>query len=132
VWGWTRDVCIEMIEAVGLQAPPKSSCTFCPAMKAHEVEALPVEKLLEIVIMEANASPNLRTVKGLWRGKSMTDFVRSEKLVPEWLVDHIWEKWGADERFIQDDVSSEEHIERAINAYLKLADWNGGVEEEAA
>jgi len=36
-WGWDRAACVRVIEAVGLPVPRKSSCTFCPSMKKHEI-----------------------------------------------------------------------------------------------
>jgi hypothetical protein len=36
-WGWDRERAIEEIQKAGLPVPHKSSCTFCPAMKKHEV-----------------------------------------------------------------------------------------------
>jgi hypothetical protein len=39
-WGWDREGCQAAIAAEGLPVPPKSSCFFCPAMKAWELEEL--------------------------------------------------------------------------------------------
>ena len=36
-WGWARDDCIQQIEAAGLPQPGKSSCFFCPSMRAEEI-----------------------------------------------------------------------------------------------
>ena len=100
-WGWHRFECARQIQAAGLPVPPKSSCYFCPAMKKHEVSELPTDKLRRIVIMEANASPFLRKVKGLWRGRRMTDFIRAESLLPAAEIDALWAKWSAPERLIK-------------------------------
>lgn len=59
LWGWDRERCKREIAAAGLPVPPKSSCFFCPAMKAWEVEELPVELLRRIVVLEARAKPRL-------------------------------------------------------------------------
>jgi hypothetical protein len=99
-WGWHRIECARQIELAGLPVPPKSSCFFCPAMRKHEVAELPTDKLRRIVIMEANASVTNRTVKGLWRSKSMTDFIRAEGLLAAEVIDAIWAKWSAPERLI--------------------------------
>lgn len=39
-WGWTREDCQRVIAEAGLPVPPKSSCYFCPAMKAWEIRDL--------------------------------------------------------------------------------------------
>jgi hypothetical protein len=52
-WGWDRDRCAREIEAAGLPVPSKSSCYFCTAMKPWEVDELPADKLMRIVIIEA-------------------------------------------------------------------------------
>lgn len=89
-WGLDRIGCAGIItQHMKLPLPHKSSCFFCPAMKQWEVMALPQEKLEQIVIMEALAAPNLDTVEGLWRTTTktkpgrMTDFIKSQKLLPE-------------------------------------------------
>ena len=89
-WGLNRMGCADVIaNYMHLPVPHKSSCFFCPAMKPIEVEALPQDKLEQIVIMEALAAPKLQTVEGLWRKSTktrpgrMTDFIREKKLLPE-------------------------------------------------
>lgn len=89
VWGLDRADCMTLIASVGLPVPPKSSCFFCPAMKQHEVLALPKDKLIKIVAIEYNAQPNLRIVAGLWRGKRMTDFILVHGLLTQAEVDEI-------------------------------------------
>jgi hypothetical protein len=111
VWGWHRIECARQIALAGLPVPPKSSCFFCPAMKAAEVEALPVDKLRRIVIMEANASINLDTVVGLWRSKRMTDHIRAKGLLPSEDIDALWTKWSSPSRLITiKEVASEDVI----------------------
>lgn len=113
VWDWTREDCMAAIQEAGLPVPPKSSCFFCPAMKADEVRALPAEKLRRLVIMEANAFPNLEKVAGLWRGKRMTDFIRAEGLLPGAEVDALWAHWSGPERLITDPAASSEEVVRS-------------------
>jgi hypothetical protein len=94
-WGWDRSACEDRIRAEGLPVPLKSSCVFCTAMKPHEVRALPEYWLRVIVLIEARASPRLRTVEGLWRRSTkskpgrMTDFIRMERLLPDAEIDGI-------------------------------------------
>lgn len=52
-WGWNRERCVAEIIAAGLPVPSKSSCYFCTAMKPWEVDELPADKLMRIVILEA-------------------------------------------------------------------------------
>jgi len=57
-WGWDREECERQILAAGLPLPPKSSCTFCPAMRREEVIELKREepdKFRRGVAMEINA-----------------------------------------------------------------------------
>lgn len=95
-WGWDRAACARRIEAAGLPVPPKSSCFLCGAMKPDELRALPAWCLRLVVLVEARAAPRLRTVEGLWRSSTktrpgrMTDFIRSEGLLPPDEVDAIW------------------------------------------
>ena len=102
-WGWDRERCMEEIRREGLPVPPKSACTFCPAMKPYELRCLKMRHLIEIVIMEARAAPRLRRIQGLWRNGCkgtrgaekrpgrMTDFIRQEGLLPPDLIDHLIE-----------------------------------------
>jgi hypothetical protein len=99
--GWTRDDCIARIKAAGLPVPPKSACFMCGAMKPWELHTLPKAQLRRIVLLEARAAPRLRNVDGLWRkpvkGKRgatprpgrMTDYIRSEGLLPPDEIDEI-------------------------------------------
>lgn len=100
-WGWDREECGRQIERAGLEPPPKSSCFFCPAMKTHEVRALPHDELTRIVKMEARAKPRLSEIQGLWgngikgvrggdkRPGAMTEFIRQEKLLSGDLIDEL-------------------------------------------
>lgn len=83
-WHMDRDACVRFIETeMDIPVPHKSSCFYCPSLKAEELRALPVGRLEQIVLMEAIAAPNLIVIKGLWRNKRMTDFIRAEKLLSE-------------------------------------------------
>lgn len=69
-WGWDREACEAVIRRHGLPVVAKSSCTFCPAMKPHELIDLfdtEPDKFLEAMQLEARALPGLEKVEGLWR-----------------------------------------------------------------
>ena len=72
-WGWDREACIRAIEAVGLPQPGKSSCFFCPSMRAEEIidlrEHYP-DLFRRALALEDNARANLKTVQGLGRNYS--------------------------------------------------------------
>lgn len=72
-WGWDREACIRAIEAAGLPQPGKSSCFFCPSMRAVEIidlrERYP-ELFRRALALEDNARANLKTVRGLGRNYS--------------------------------------------------------------
>jgi len=83
-WVWGRDECREAVERVGLEAPRKSACWFCPATKKHEVLALAAERteLFERAVgMEHNAQSRggLKTVRGLGRSWSWEALVEADK-----------------------------------------------------
>ena len=62
-WGWTRDDCIRQIEAAGLPQPGKSSCFFCPSMRAEEIIRLRdhhPDLFRRAIALEDNARPNLK------------------------------------------------------------------------
>jgi hypothetical protein len=97
--GMTRQDCEEAITAAGLPLPGKSSCTFCASMHPEEIDELLPDELWRIVILEAHASPNLKTIKGLWgHDGRMTDYIVMRGLLPAVLVAEVWAKWAADER----------------------------------
>ena len=94
-WGLDRQGCIDLIRDEGEPVPPKSSCFFCPAMKPHEVDELPEDKLMRIVKMELRAAPRLTTVQGLWRTAtkkkpgSITEYIRERGLLSPSQIDEI-------------------------------------------
>jgi hypothetical protein len=73
-WGWTREICKEMIREAGLPVPPKSSCVFCPNQKPEEVlhELTPEERGM-IMRVECTGEPFNREVHGLWRKPRKSD-----------------------------------------------------------
>jgi len=81
-WKWNRERCLAEIAAAGLPVPSKSSCYFCTAMKPWEVDELPTDKLMRIVILEARTKqrhldyaekkgwpngPGVPLTAGIWR-----------------------------------------------------------------
>ena len=64
-WGWDREACVRAIEAAGLPQPGKSSCFFCPSMRAEEIidlrEHYP-ELFRRALALEDNARANLKTM----------------------------------------------------------------------
>ena len=77
-WGMDRAACERSIRAAGLPVPVKSACFFCPASKKGEIVALGRDHprlLRRALAVEANAKPNLTTVKGLGRSFAWADFV---------------------------------------------------------
>jgi hypothetical protein len=68
-------------------------------MRPEEVDELHPEELWLIVILEAHAQVNLRTIRGLWgHGERMTEYIVRRGLLPKPLVDETWQKWSAPER----------------------------------
>lgn len=55
-WGWNRARCIAEIETAIGAAPPKSSCTYCGAMKKPELLELPKDKLMRALLIETVAA----------------------------------------------------------------------------
>lgn len=102
-WGWDRNACVARIAAEGLGPVEKSACFYCVAMRPAEVRALPPAQLRQVVLIEARARPRLRNIEGLWRKRvqgrrgaearpgSMTEFIRTEGLLPTAEVDAIAE-----------------------------------------
>jgi hypothetical protein len=73
-----RAACERTIRDAGLPVPPKSSCWFCPASKKDEIIWLSQHhpRLLDRALaLEANAKPNLTTVRGLGRSFAWGDFL---------------------------------------------------------
>ena len=72
-WGWDRAACQQAIEDAGLPQPGKSSCFFCPSMRAEEIIYLRdhhPDLFRRAIALEDNARPNLKTVQGLGRNYS--------------------------------------------------------------
>lgn len=83
-WGWGRSECITAIRKEDLPLPGKSSCFFCPAMKAAEIRALKVQHpdLMDRAIrMEENAE--LTNAKGLGRTFSWKSVIATDDMFPE-------------------------------------------------
>jgi hypothetical protein len=77
-WGMDRAACERSIRGAGLPVPPKSSCFFCPASKKAEILWLREHhpRLLDRALrIEANAKPNLTSVRGLGRSFAWADFL---------------------------------------------------------
>ncbi len=77
-WGMDRAACERAIRDAGLPVPPKSSCFFCPASKRAEILWLREHHprlLARALAVEANARPNLTSVKGLGRSFAWADWL---------------------------------------------------------
>ena len=97
--GLNRADCEQRIAAAGLPSPGLSSCVFCASMRPEEVDELNPEELWLIVILEAHAQVNLHTIRGLWgHGERMTEYIVRRGLLPQPLVDEVWQKWSTPER----------------------------------
>ena len=78
-WGWGRPECLSAIRRAKLACEwPKSSCFFCPAMKKHEIRALPESLKERAIAIERNAAPNLQTVAGLGRTFNWEQFLKND------------------------------------------------------
>jgi len=83
-------------------------------MQPDEVDELPPSLLRQIVILEANASPNLRIIRGLWQEERITDYIRASGLLPEAEIDVLWAAWSGHDRpgndlaLLADDVLNRE------------------------
>ena len=81
-WEMDREDCIKSIESVGLRAPGKSSCFFCPSMRVFEIKDLQktAPHLYRLAIaLEENAA-GMTSVKGLGRKKKWSDIVKQQTL----------------------------------------------------
>jgi hypothetical protein len=105
--GLDRVGCEAAIAEADLPSPGLSSCVFCAAMHPEEIDALHLEELWLIVILEAHAQINLKKIRGLWgHGERMTEYIPSaslrtglrRELLPAALVTEVWAKWSAVER----------------------------------
>jgi hypothetical protein len=77
-WGITREECIRIIAQEGLPQPGKSACFYCPATKKPEIVQLGYDHpdlLKRALVMERQALPGLKTVKGLGRRFSWIEYV---------------------------------------------------------
>lgn len=77
-----RFECIKTIIDAGLPIPPKSSCTFCPSTKPHEIIDLyenNIKEFYDAIEMERNAKDNLLNIKGLGRDFSWWDLILAYK-----------------------------------------------------
>lgn len=131
-WGWTRADCEARIEAAGLPRFQKSSCFMCGSMRSEELRALPPQLHRLIVLLEARAKPRLRNIDGLWRkpiqGKrgatprpgSMTEFIRSEGLLPSDEIDEIIALAPQDLLAWQDAVAQIETARPAMSEWVRL------------
>lgn len=78
-WGWDNEACLKYLRELNLPIPGKSSCFFCPNMRAWEIRALKEtepDKFERALAMERNAKPSLTTIKGLGRDWSWEDLNR--------------------------------------------------------
>lgn len=68
-WG-----CVQLISAVGLPVPPKSSCFFCPNRRVKEVMNLPTELKMRGMLIEtvAMSSPGWRGEAAIAKGLGRT------------------------------------------------------------
>lgn len=83
-WDMGREECVETIEKAGLCQPGKSSCFFCPSMRATEIRQLNAvypELMDRALAMEANAE--LTHVKGLGRNFAWKDLIATDDMFGE-------------------------------------------------
>lgn len=84
-WGMDRASCERSIRSAGLPVPAKSACFFCPASKKAEILWLREQHpaLLERALtLEANALPNLTSVRGLGRSYAWGEFLDAHDSPP--------------------------------------------------
>lgn len=94
-WDWGRDECIRTIQAAGLCSPGKSSCFYCPSMKAHEIKLLNAqypELAQRAMAMESNAE--CHTVKGLGRNWSWTALLATDDMFEDEFLQPIDQACG--------------------------------------
>ena len=124
-WQWDRAACENRIRKAGLPPFRKSSCFFCTACKADDVNSLPRDHLKLIVLLEAAAAPRLTTTEGLWRKSTkgrrgpprpgrITDFISDTALLsPDDAADVAQRLLPALER----------QIDPATRTYADMATW---------
>jgi hypothetical protein len=136
-WGWDRAACIEAIDRAGLPIPVKSACFMCPASKPPELSELPRNQLRAIVVMEARATPRLTHILGLWgvgckgvrkpeakKPGRMTDYIRSEGLLPAGEIDFLWNEVPRHLIRFQEGFAAGEHRDE-LSKFLELLDHPG-------
>ena len=74
-WGYNLEKCKQIITDAGLPLPVKSACYFCPNQKPLEVEALTDEERGKIILQELVAEPYNLDWRGLWRKRSITEYI---------------------------------------------------------
>ena len=79
-WGINLEKCIEIIDNAGLPVPPKSACYMCPNQKSWEVHELSDMDRAGIIMCELSASPYNQKMRGLWRKKSITEYILEQNL----------------------------------------------------
>jgi hypothetical protein len=89
-WGWDRARCIAEIEEAISSAPPKSSCTYCGAMRRPEVRALPKADLTRALLIEQVAMRGRhKQTWGLGASWRWSDFALEEGLVTQRELDKV-------------------------------------------
>lgn len=88
-WGWDREECSARIAEAGLPVPVKSSCFFCPNMKEYELYQITPEERGRIIRMEVYAEPFNQKTAGLWRKRTMTQWIIENGLPWVWPSDEM-------------------------------------------
>lgn len=87
-WGWNREKCRNVVDAMGIPVPGKSACFFCPSSKRSEVIALSESNpalFSRAIAIEDNAQANLTTRRGLGGAKNLwRDWLALDEAQP-WL-----------------------------------------------
>jgi len=91
-WDLDRFDCVKIIIDAGLPLPPKSSCFFCPNMKAQKIHDLKKDDLCRFdkaIELEENAQQRLTKIRGLSGKKKWSEIITMPYLpIPE---DQIFE-----------------------------------------
>jgi len=91
-WDMGREECVDVICKAGLPQPGKSSCFFCPSMKAHEIRKLAVtnpDLIQRALAMEENAQANLTSIKGLGRNWAWKDLLATDDMFEDEYLNNI-------------------------------------------